>query len=220
MVPVFETGENGRPTIIVIHEVFGLNDHIRDVAERFAAQGFHAVAPDLFFREGGGVWPDAPLPDLLTFLSTVPDDRVLEDLGSVRETLPTGVGVGVIGFCMGGAYALMLSCVRQDLAAAADFYGRVRYATLTPQKPKSPIDYVGTLGCPLLGVFGEADEGIPVADIEALHARLSELDKDVRVYTYPDAGHGFFNDTREAYSPDAAADAWDRTITFFKKHLT
>ncbi len=215
--------ERHAPGILVIHEIFGLVDHIKDVTDRIARQGYVAMAPDLFFRQG--------LPrDLSTmearleFFSKIPDRRVLADLDAAldylrRSNFVVADRLGIIGFCMGGTYSLMLASHNQNLAAAVVFYGRLIYPELGENKPNSPIDLVRDLKCPLLGIFGEADKAVPVQHVRLLEERLKADKKDYEIKIYPDAPHGFFNDTRENYRPGPAEDAWQKVLAFFSKHL-
>jgi len=218
---------NGRgpfPAVIVIHEVFGLVDHIRDIACRFARAGYVGIAPDLFSREGGpGEMPDVAA--IMKVIENLPDRRVLADLDAAVDYLKSldfvrGDRIGVIGFCMGGAYSLLFAGHSKELAAAVVFYGRIFYPKITENKPTSPIELVPSVRSPILGIFGEADRGIPVSDVRKLEERLKAEGKTFEIKIYPDAPHAFFNDTRPSYRPEAARDAWERTLRFFKRYLS
>ncbi len=212
------------PAVIVIHEVFGLVDHVKDVACRFAREGYVSIAPDLYSREGG---PGdlSSVPAIMRVIENLPDDRVLRDLDSTVDYLGTqdfvkGDRIGVIGFCMGGLYSLLFAGHSKDLAAAVAFYGRIVYPKTSEKKPTSPIDLVPSISCPFLGIYGEADQGIPVSDVKLLEDRLRKEGKTFEIKIYPNAPHAFFNDTRSSYRPDAAKDAWERTLNFFRGHLS
>ncbi len=210
-----------RPAVIVIQEIWGLTPHIKDVADRFARAGYVALAPDMYAREGGA--PSTDLDILRKFALGIPDTRIVADLQAAcaylrRRPDVEGDRIAAIGFCMGGAWALLLAC-HEPIQAAADFYGRVRYPDLTEAKPRHPIDYVPALACPLLGVFAGADAGIPVAHAQDLEAACRQHGKTVEFHVYDAAPHAFFNDQRESYRAEPAQDAWVRTLDFFRRHL-
>jgi carboxymethylenebutenolidase len=212
-----------KPTaaIIVIHEIWGLNDHIRDVARRFAQQGYMALAPDLFTREGPPRLDTSNPQGMMDFIASIPDRRVTTDLENGIAFLK-GRGaarVGSVGFCMGGLYSYLLAAKSDNLAAAVDFYGRIVYSETNANKPESPVDLAPQLKCPLLGNFGETDTGITAAHVELLRERLRTSPLPWKINVYPGAGHAFFNDTRPSYHKEAAADAWSEMLNFFKKNL-
>jgi carboxymethylenebutenolidase len=213
----------GIGAVIVIPDVRGLSEHYRDIARRLAGGGFFALAVDLYSREGPPDLPD--MAAVARWIRQLPDPRVLGDLGAAVEYLgrrseTAGRPVGITGFCMGGQYALMAACSVPGLAACVSWYGMLRYAERDAAKPASPLDLAPQLACPYLGLFGEEDALIPLADVEALRGILSAARKEFEIRTYAGAGHAFFNDTRpDAYRPDAAADAWPRALAFFRRHL-
>ncbi|MDP7235658.1 MAG: dienelactone hydrolase family protein [Candidatus Latescibacteria bacterium] len=211
------------PAIIVIHEIFGLVDHIKDVAIRLAREGFVAIAPDLFSRE-------APLQHqndatmMLDLVRSIPDSRFLNDLVAAIAhlnvlTFVDEKRIGALGFCMGGLYAYLMAARTPRLSAIADFYGRVAYPGYTAIKPEAPIDVVSRLHCPILGIFAGEDHVVPVDDVHRLKDTMMEHKKSFEIKVYRNAPHAFFNDTRTSYRPDEAHDAWRRTINFFRKHL-
>lgn len=215
-------GDAKRGSVIVIHEIFGLTDHIKDVACRFAQAGYTALAPDLFTREGtpppmsGGFGP------LGQFVSKVPDSQILGDLrGAIHylRTLPTSNGkVGAVGFCWGGRISMLLAADAPDLNAAVAYYGRIS-GEHTANQPAFPIDVVEKMHAPLLGNFGQEDQGIPPSEVEKLREALKAHHKTAELYIYEHAGHAFNNDTRESYRPEAAKLAFHRTLDWFKKYL-
>lgn len=210
------------PGVVVIHEIFGLTDHIRDVAARLALAGYVALAPDLYTREGGA--PEAmDFSVLRAFTARIPDDRIVGDLQAGASYLmerPEGRGqkVGTVGFCMGGLYVLLFAAQTPSLGAGVVYYGRPIYREMTPQKPVSPLDLMPRLEVPLQAHYGEADTGIPLADVEALKDAVP-AGVPSEIYTYKDAAHAFHNDTRESYREEPAKLAWQRTLAFFDKHL-
>lgn len=210
-----------RAAIVVIHEIWGLNEHIRDVARRFAAQGYLALAPDLFTREGPPQLDPSNREALMKFIGSIPDRRMVADLKNAITFLKNqGAGkVGSVGFCMGGLYSYLLAVKSDNLTAAVDFYGRIVYAETNENKPESPLDLAANLQCPLLANFGETDQSITVAHVEQLKGKLAAAQQPWKVNIYPGVGHAFFNDTRPSYNAAAARDAWQEMLTFFKKHL-
>jgi carboxymethylenebutenolidase len=215
--------EDRQPALIIIPDVRGLTDHYRDIARRFAAEGFFALAVDLYSREGP---PELPtMESVFAWMQNLDDRRVLGDIGAAVRFLATrlevrGRSIGVTGFCMGGQYALMAACSVPGLAACVSFYGMLRYAQTTAVKPASPLDLAPQLACPFLGLFGAEDALIPAADVKELGRILRRNGKVFQTKVYPGAGHAFFNDTRpEAFRPDAAKDGWRRAVRFLRGHL-
>jgi carboxymethylenebutenolidase len=221
--------EGVHPGVVLVHDVWGVSDHTRDVTRRLAAEGFAVLAVDLYRRldnvriEAPGAWMQA-----------LSDPEAIADVREAaaflaRHPASRGRPVGVTGFCMGGMLALLAACALPELAAAAPFYGLLShehgllYAAdgLDPEKkPRQPLDAVSDLQCPLLCFFGADDEFIPVSDVEQLERRLATQRQTSEVVVYPGAGHAFLNDTRpDAYRPEAARDAWARLTAFLHAHL-
>ena len=210
-----------KAAIIVIHEIFGLNAHIRDVARRFARQGYVTLAPDLYTRQGTPTLDLGDRPALMKFVASLSDPQIVGDLQAAISFLNAqGISnVGSIGFCMGGLYSYLLACQSDKLSAAVDFYGRIVYAETSPNKPVSPLELAPQLKCPLLCCFGETDASIPLSDVAKLRTALAGSTPDWKINVYPGAGHAFFNDTRPSYFAPAAADAGTETLRFFGQHL-
>ncbi|WP_447972868.1 dienelactone hydrolase family protein [Nitrospira sp. Kam-Ns4a] len=206
-------GKATRPAMIVVQEWWGLNDHIKDVARRYAREGYVAIAPDLYSRLGHKVTADPNEAGKL--MNQLRQEDGLKDLNATVRYLNSVEGVdpnriGVTGFCMGGSYALMLPCVNRDIKAAAPYYGQV-------PNPDTPLK---DLACPVLYIYGEEDGWITKADVQRLAAALKKYNKTGEIKTYPGAPHAFFNDTRkDVYKPAEAKDAWARTQAFFKQYL-
>ncbi|MFQ5666065.1 MAG: dienelactone hydrolase family protein [Candidatus Binatia bacterium] len=211
------------PAVIIVPDVYGLKDHYRDIARRFAQEGFFALAVDLYSREGAPELPD--LESVSRWIRQLSDRRVLADIDSAVRFLGSRPevrtpSIGITGFCMGGQYALMAACSVENLCACVSFYGMLRYAEKTDRKPESPLEMAPRLTCPYLGLFGEDDALIPRADIKELESILRRAGKTFQTKVYAGAGHAFFNDTRpDAYRPEAAKDAWNRAVTFLRTHL-
>lgn len=201
------------PGLLVIQEWWGLNAHIMDVAARFAKQGYVALAPDLYSRQGNAVTKDPAVAARL--MGQLTERDALADLGAGLRCLQAQPGVdrrriGVVGFCMGGTYALLLPCARKGIRAAVPFYGQV-------PNPDAPLR---NLTCPVLYIYGIRDEWISLADVDRLRAALARYGNAGEVVTY-DAPHAFFNNSRrDTYRSEHAKDAWSRTLAFLAQNLT
>jgi carboxymethylenebutenolidase len=200
----------GGPAVIVIQEWWGLVDHIKDVADRFAAAGFVALAPDLYHGDSAQKPDDAGR--LMMALDVARAARDLE--GAVAYLLARpGVSarkVGVVGFCMGGQLALATACLSGNVGAAVDFYG---------VHPNVKLDFA-KLGAPVLGLFAERDAFVTPEAARKLERDVRAAGKAIEVHIYPGADHAFFNDTRpDVFNREAATDAWNRTTQFFRRHL-
>ena len=202
-----------RPAILIVQEWWGLTDHIKDIARRYAAEGYVAMAPDLYSRLGHALTTDAGEAGKL--MNTLKQEDGLADLNATVAYLKSvpevdAMRIGVTGFCMGGSYALMLPCVNSEIKATEPFYGQV-------PNPDTPLQ---KLACPVLYVYGEDDGWITKADVQRLAAALKKYNKAGEIKTYPGAPHAFFRDTDPSvFRPDAAKNAWSRTKAFFKQHL-
>ncbi len=208
--------------VIVIQEAFGVNDYIRDVAGRFAAAGYRAVAPTMFHRAGGGTAPYGDFSKVIPLFAGVTDDGILVDVdATVAYLARAGFDarrVGIVGFCFGGRVTFLVA-TRRKLGAAVGFYGG---GIVTARMPNFPtlIGDAGKLETPWLGLFGDADTGIPLEDVETLRATLDrETTVAHDVVRYPRAEHGFHCDRRPSYQEDAATDGWKRTLDWLRRHL-
>ena len=209
------------PGLVLIPDVRGLGDHYRDVARRFAAEGFFTLAIDLYSREGA---PKLGSPaEAMAWIATLPDPRILGDLQAAVDHLGAarpGRRVGITGFCMGGQYALLAACSLRGLSACASFYGMVRYPERNERKPRSPLDAAADLSCPYLGIFGEEDPLIPMSDVAELRERLGAAGKSFEIESYAGCGHAFLNYNRpDAYRREAAEAAFEKAVRFFSRHL-
>lgn len=216
---------SARGGVVVIQEAYGVTTHIQDVTRRFAAAGYHAVAPDVFHRAGGGtVAYGSPLEELLPKFAGLTDDGILNDVDAALDHLRaagfTDAQIGTVGFCFGGRATFLVS-LHRALGAAVGFYGGgiVRPGRFPGFAPL--VDRTGDLQTPWLGLFGDEDASIPVDDVERLRAELTDKARvDHEVVRYPDAGHGFHCDQRADYVEGAAKDAWDRTLAWLERHLS
>ena len=221
-------GAAGRhPGIVVIHEAFGLVEHIRDIARRFANIGYDALAPDLYARAGGPSDPN-DMASVMPVMFAKRDAEAVQDLeaaASHLRALPGATGkVGAIGFCSGGRQTLLFACSSSKVDAAVDCWGGfIQGATpdaeTTPARPTPILDLVGRLGCPLFGVFGDEDQNPSVAQAEELKRRADAAGKDVTMKIYRNAGHAFFADYRPSYREGPATELWRDAVAFFDKHL-
>lgn len=199
-----------RPGLIVLQEFWGLNDHIKDVTRRLAAEGFVALAPDMY---DGKVTKD---PNEARHLLMAMDQAAalqklhgaVESLKSNKNVLPDRIGV--IGFCMGGFLALNLACHNRDIRVATPFYGRI-----------PPDSVLENLAAPVLYFFGEQDHHLPAADVDRLEQFLKRAGRNGGVVRYREADHAFFNDTRkEVYREADAKDAWEKALAFLRRYLS
>jgi carboxymethylenebutenolidase len=216
-----EPGGAARGAVIVLQEAFGVNDHIEDVARRFASAGYRAVAPHLFHRSGDPVLDYGNFEKVMPQMQALSEAGLLEDLDASLAYL-AGAGfaparVGVAGFCMGGSVTF-LAAARLSLGAAVTFYGggvaegRFGMAPLVEMAPE--------LKTPWLGLFGDEDQGIPVEQVEALREAAATAAVATEIVRYPGAGHGFHCDARpDSYNEDAARDGWRRTLEWFDQNL-
>jgi carboxymethylenebutenolidase len=193
--------------VVVIQEIFGVNHHIRAVCDRFAEEGYTAVAPALFDRtEKGfecGYTPDE-IANARKFVANPNWDAMLKDTQAAIDELKNEGPVAIVGFCMGGSIAFLAATRLNGLSAAVAYYGGA-IAKFADEKPKVPVQMH----------FGEKDQGIPMTDVE----KVKEKQPSAEIYTYPDAGHGFHCDERASFNEAAAKTAWPRTMEFLKKHM-
>ena len=209
--------------VIVVQEAFGVNDHIEDVCGRFAAEGWLTVAPHLFHRSGDPklAYPTQAytnMDEILLHVSQLTMDGVLADMDAALDHLAGAdippARVGVVGFCLGGSVTLITTASR-DIGAGVTFYGgglkegRFDFPPLLEMAPQ--------LRAPWLGLFGDLDTGIPVADVEELRTAAAASGQVTEIVRYPDAGHGFHCDARESYHAASAHDAWERTLAWFDR---
>ena len=216
------TAPGSYPGVIVTMEAFGHVEHIKDVARRFAAEGYIALAPDLYTREGS---PDPnDIDEIVKVLFSAPDSQVVDDMEGAAAYLKSQPNcnsrVGAIGFCSGGRYTLIFACKSTNLDAAIDSAGGfVIEEQQTSARPVSPIDMIPTLSCPLLALFGEEDPDPSPAHATRLKEELDKHGKTYEFRMYPNAGHGFFADYRDSYRPVPAQDMWHRVLVFYEKYL-
>lgn len=221
--PAYEAAPKGpsKGGVVVVQEAFGVTTHIEDVARRLADEGWHAVAPALFHRQGSPVFAYDDLASVMPAMGQLNAAGLAVDLGACLDYLDSvGFGsarTGVVGFCMGGTVTF-LAATLHPLGAAVTFYG----GGVSEGRFGLPglVDLAPKLQTPWLGLFGDLDKGIPVTDVEALRAATDAAPVDTQIVRYPDADHGFHcNDRPAVFNPQAAADAWRRAIGWFEGHI-
>lgn len=208
------------PVILVAMEAFGLHAYIKDVARRLAKLGAFAVAPDYYFRKGD-LTKIAEVSQLIPLINSKPDAELIGDLDATAAWAKSQGGdagrLGILGFCRGGRTAWIYSASNPSIKAGVSFYGSlVDPEALKSIWPKSPMDLAADMKAPVLGLYGEADQGIPAAQIEAMKAKLEAAGKKAEFKIYPGAPHGFHADYRPSYRKEAAEDGWSRMTDWFK----
>ena len=220
--PVYASGQTDAPrAVIVLQEAFGVNDHIRSVADRFADEGYLAVAPQLFHRDGS---PEIPYDDFsaaMPFMGNLTKQGITNDLNATTDFLATlgfhAPNIAAVGYCMGGTVSFFAATLG-TIGAAASFYGG---GVATGRFGFGPlIDLAADLTCPWLGLYGDLDQSIPVDQVEALREAARRSSVSTEVVRYAEGQHGFHCDARPAAFNEAAArDAHARTLAFFAEHL-
>src|SRR5476649_522282 len=209
------------PIILVIQEIFGVHEHIRDLCRRLAKQGYLALAPELYFRQGDpGAFAD--IPTLFNQLvSKVPDSQVLADLDHCAHWASSHGGdsrrLGITGFCWGGRIAWLYAAHNPQVKAAVAWYGKLQ-GEKTLVNPRSPIDIAAALAAPVLWLYGAFDTSISLETIDAMRAALNTAKSSSEIIVYPDAGHAFNADYRPSYHAASAIDGWRRMLAWFDKY--
>lgn len=209
------------PTVLVVHEVFGVHEHIKDICRRLAKLGYFAVALALYAREGD-VAGMGDIQSILKIVNAVPDQQVAADLDATvawaRGTGKADTGkLGITGFCWGGRQVWLYAAHNPSLKAGVAWYGPLQ-PPKTELAPNNPIDLVQQIDAPILGLYGGADANIPVSQDEQMRAALKAAGKSSEIVVYPDTPHGFNADYRSSYRPAQAQDGWKRMLTWFKEH--
>lgn len=213
------------PGMVLAHHLPGWDEWYREAALRFARQGYLTICPNLYFRSGHGTPEDVAAKARAA--GGVPDDQVVGDLEGASyflRSLPISSGkVGVFGTCSGGRHAYLAACRTQTFDAVIDCWGGrvvMREDELTPNQPVPPINYTPDLSIPLLGLFGELDQGPTPEQVRIHEEALKKYGKEYEFHMYPNAGHGFFYYTRPAYRYEQAVDGWNKIWAFLAKNLT
>ncbi|NOU40937.1 MAG: dienelactone hydrolase family protein [Methylotenera sp.] len=210
------------PLILVVQEIFGVHEHIKDVCRRLAKLGYLAIAPALYFRQGDVSKIEDINEILSTVVSKVPDAQVLSDLDAVvawseANGLSAKGKLGITGFCWGGRITWLYAAHNPDVKAGVAWYGRLE-GKQTALQPLHPIDVVSALKAPVLGLYGGADQGIPLESVERVRAKLANSRYASEIVVYPEAPHAFFADYRPSYRKLAADDGWLKLQDWFIKN--
>ena len=209
------------PVVLVVQEIFGVHEHIKDICRRLAKLGYFAVAPELYARQGD-VSNLTDFQEILKIVKTVPDQQVLSDLDATAEWAgKSGQAntskLAITGFCWGGRIVWLYSAHNKELKAGVAWYGRL-VGDKDELHPKHPVDVVISLNAPVLGLYGGADQGIPAHTVETMRAALKEAKKPSEIVVYPETPHGFYADYRDTYRKQQADEAWKKMLDWLKKN--
>ncbi len=210
------------PVVLVVQEIFGVHEHLKDVCRRFAKLGYLAVAPELYARQGD-VSKISDFKEIVSrVVSKVPDAQVLSDLdATVAWAAKSGGGdpdkLGITGFCWGGRIVWLYAAHNAGLKAGVAWYGRL-VADTDELRPRNPVDVAASIQAPVLGLYGGADAGIPIEAVERMREALKAARKPCEIVVYPEAPHGFYADYRESYRKEPAEDGWKRLLAWFRKY--
>ncbi|PZN68767.1 MAG: carboxymethylenebutenolidase [Candidatus Methylumidiphilus alinenensis] len=213
-------GSGPFPTLLVVQEIFGVHEHIKDITRRLAKLGYLAIAPELYFRQGD-VSTLASIDDIREkVISKVADKQVLADLDACLAWVASNGGdadrLGITGFCWGGRIVWLYAAHQAKLKAGVAWYGRVKGPT-NELNPRQPVDLAAELKAPVLGLYGGKDQGIPVESVEELRSAIQAAGGNAEIHIYPEAPHAFFADYRPSYRQEVAEDGWRRLQSWFKR---
>ena len=218
------TGDASLPGIVAVHHMPGWEEFYREFSDRLARQGYTVICPDLYCRYGHGSADD--IAAKVRGEGGVPDDSVVGDCAAARDWLRAQPGsngkVGIIGTCSGGRHSLLTASRSSGFDAVADLWGGgviMSQEELSPARPVAPIDYLGGLTAPLLGLFGNDDRYPTPEQVDQLEAELQRLGKDYEFHRYDGASHGFFYYFAPIYRPEATMDGWEKIFAFFGARL-
>ncbi len=214
-----ESGSNW-PIILVVQEIFGVHEHIKDVCRRLAKQGYLAVAPELYVRQGDPSKVAEIQNIMQTIVSKVPDAQVMADLDATADWAAGQGGdasrLGITGFCWGGRIVWLYSAYSKRLKAGVAWYGRL-VGTVSENTPKHPQDIAAEVNAPVLGLYAGGDSGIPMDTVEKMRDLLKSAGKNAHIVVYPDVPHAFHADYRPSYRQVEAMDGWNRMLAWFKQ---
>ena len=213
------------PVVLVAMEIFGLHEYIKDVTRRLAKAGALAIAPDYYFRSGEDLTKITEMPKLMPIVNAKPDAELLADLDATVAWAKSQGGntrrLAILGFCRGGRTVWEYAAHNKNLRAGVAFYGSLVDPPAQKEGgkwPKSPTELAPDIKAPVLALYGEADAGIPMAQVEAMKEALAKAKKKTEWKTYPAAPHGFHADYRPSYRKEAAEDAWKMALDYLKKN--
>lgn len=210
------------PVVIVIHEIFGIHEYIRDVCRRLAKVGYVAVSPYLYFRQGDATKIEVIDKLIKDIVSKVPQQQVFADIDATLEWIAKDKycnpkAVGMTGFCWGGGTTWMACANSTKIKAGVAWYGRLT-GEVSPMQAKFPVDIAGELKAPVLGLYGEKDKGIPQEQVEKMKHALLKAKSPSKIIVYPNAEHGFHADYRPSYNESAAKQGWGEMLRWFKEN--
>ena len=216
-------GAGPYPGVVVIMEAFGVVPHIEDVARRFSAEGFVAIAPDLYHKQGPRLTCGYDqLDSAIKWGRNLRDEELITDVGATVDYLKAkgnvkDGGVGIVGYCVGGRISYLTAGSNKSIGAAAVYYGG---NIMNPfGDPPTPFERTSSIQAPVLGLFGEEDKNPSPDDVGKIEAELKRHGATCDFHIYPNAGHGFFCEQRASYAPEAAKDAWEKTLAWFNQYL-
>jgi len=209
------------PVALVVQEIFGVHEHIKDICRRFAKLGYLAIAPELYARQGD-VSKLKTIDEIRPIVAKVPDAQVMGDLDAcVEYATETGKGdvtrLGITGFCWGGRIVWLYAAHSKQVKAGVAWYGRL-VGEPSDLFPKHPVDVAADLKAPVLGLYAGKDGGIPLDTVEKMREALKKSKVPAEIVVYPDAQHGFHADYRPSYNEADAKDGWNKLQAWFKKH--
>ena len=223
-IPAYRARPEGKgpfAVVLVVHEIFGVHEYIRDVCRRLARAGYLALAPDLYVRQGDPTRVASVDAIVAEIVGRVPDAQVMSDLDAAAAWAATDGGdpqrLMVTGFCWGGRIVWLYAAHRPGLAAGAAWYGRLTGAA-RPETPEQPIDVADRRLAPVLGLYGAEDAGIPLESVFAMRKKLAQARSASEIVVFPGAPHGFHADYRESYRPMPAEEGWRRMLEWFRRH--
>jgi carboxymethylenebutenolidase len=224
-IPAYRARPDGRgpyPVVLVVQEIFGVHEHIKDVCRRFAKSGCLAVAPELYARQGDVSQLTDYKEIFAKVVSKVPDAQVMSDLDAaaawaVKSDAGDAARLGVTGFCWGGRITWLYAAHNPKLKAGVAWYGRLT-GEANDLQPKHPLDVAASLKAPVLGLYGGQDQGIPLEDVEKMRAAIAAAKGASEIVVFPDAPHGFHADYRPSFRAADAKDAWNRCLAWFREH--
>ena len=214
---------NNFPTVLVVQEIFGVHEHIKDICRRCAKAGYLAIAPEMYARQGDV--SKLQMAEILKVVVKVPDEQVLSDLDAAVAWAKKNKGntskLAITGFCWGGRIVWLYAAHNPNLKAGVAWYGRLVQPPpdrLSPLQPKHPVELAKDLKAPVLGLYASNDGGIPLETVEQMKKALKEANKPSEIIVYPDTQHGFYADYRPSYNKEAAQAGWQRLLEWFKKN--
>jgi carboxymethylenebutenolidase len=214
-------GKSNLPVVLVISEIFGVHEHIADIARRFAKEGYLALAPDLFIRQGEPEFVNSVAEIIKDIVAKVPDEQVMDDLDACVAWAARNGGnvdrLGITGFCWGGRITWLYCAHNPKVKAGVAWYGRL-VGDKTPLTPRHPVDIAPRLKTPVLGLYGGKDTSIALDTVETMRAALAKGSSKSTIVVYPDAGHAFNADYRPSYVAADARDGWVRCLAWFRQH--